>query len=33
VPNNELYYSMYTIKDVVFGNNYWIIWSVKRIIS
>lgn len=22
VPNNELYYSMYTIKDVVFGNNY-----------
>ena len=21
-PNNELYYSMYTVKDKVFGNNY-----------
>lgn len=32
-PNNELYYSMYTINDKVFGNNYWIILVVERIMK
>ena len=32
-PNGEFFYSMYSYKNKVFGNNYWIIWSVKRILS